>query len=154
MFTDRYDWLLVQLDEVGEAVGKIAAALLDIEVDQEQLLPLDQQTDALLETAFDHARMALVDARTAASILRPPARVRAYAQLLAQKSRLLHQLGRAEASHALACRALALHLEAADQETDPDKIDHAGIEALLDRDPPLQLGARHQQLLDNLDGSR
>ncbi|KIG16022.1 hypothetical protein DB30_05076 [Enhygromyxa salina] len=153
MQTDRYDWLLVQLDEVGEAVSKIAAALLDVEVDQEQLLPLDQQTDALLEEVFDHGRIALVDARTAAMILRPPSRIRAYAQLLAQKSRLLHELGRVQASHALAGRALALQLEAADLETDPEKVDHAAIEALLDRDPPLHLGARQQQLLDALDGS-
>jgi hypothetical protein len=148
---DRYDYLLVQIDQVGEAVSKIAAALLD--VDQEQLLVLDGQTDELLDDAFDHDRIAIVDARTAALILRPPARIRAYAQLLAHKSRLLHELAREPESHALARRALELHLEAATLEIDPDKIDHEAIEALLDRDPPLPLGARQRQLLEALDGS-
>jgi hypothetical protein len=144
---DRYDWVMVQLDEVGQAVRKIAVALLDAE--DEQLVELDEQTDGLLDDAFDHSRIALVDARTAALILRPPARIRSYAALLAQKSRLLHELGRTPQSHALAGRALELHLEAADLEHDDgsDEIDHEAIEALLDREPPLRLGARHRELL-------
>jgi hypothetical protein len=144
---DRYDWVMVQLDEVGQAVRKIAVALLDAE--DEQLVEIDEQTDGLLEDTFDHSRIALVDARTAALILRPPARIRSYAALLAQKSLLLHELGRTQQSHALAGRALELHLEAADLERDEgmDKIDHEAIEALLDRDPPLRLGARQRELL-------
>jgi hypothetical protein len=147
---DRYDWVMVQLDEVGQAVRKIAVALLDAE--DEQLVELDEQTDGLLEDAFDHSRIALVDARTAALILRPPSRIRSYAALLAQKSLLLHELGRTQQSHALAGRALELHLEAAQLEDDgsdnrEDKIDHEAIEALLDRDPPLRLGARQRELL-------
>jgi hypothetical protein len=152
MIGDRYDWLLVQLDEVGEAVSKIAAALLD--VDKEQLVALDEQTDGLLEDVFDHGNVARVDARTAGLILRPPPRIRAYARLLAQKSRLLHELGRARESHDLARRALELQLEAASLETDPDKIDHEAIDALLDRDPTLPLGPRQRQLLDALDDSK
>lgn len=146
---DRYDWVLVQVDQVGEAARKIAAALLDVE-DEQQLIELDEQTDGLLEDAFDHSRIALVDSRTAALILRPPARIRSYAGLLARKSRLLHELGQAQASHSLARRALELLLEAADLERDPDKIDFEAIEALLDRDPPLRLGARQRTLLDAL----
>jgi hypothetical protein len=147
---DRYDWVMVQLDEVGQAVRKIAVALLDAE--DEQLVELDEQTDGLLEDAFDHSRIALVDARTAALILRPPARIRSYAALLAQKSALLHELGHTDKSHALARRALELHLEAADLEPDDgsDKIDHEAIELLLDRDPPLHLGARQRELLATL----
>jgi hypothetical protein len=147
---DRYDWVMVQLDEVGQAVRKIAVALLDAE--DEQLVEIDEQTDGLLEDTFDHSRIALVDARTAALILRPPARIRSYAAMLAQKSLLLHELGRTQQSHALAGRALELHLEAADLEraggSDTiDAIDHEAIEALLDRDPPLRLGARQRELL-------
>jgi hypothetical protein len=64
----------------------------------------------------------------------------------------LHELGRTQQSHALAGRALELHLEAAQLEDDgsdnrEDKIDHEAIEALLDRDPPLRLGARQRELL-------
>jgi hypothetical protein len=150
--SDRYDWVMVQVDEVGRAVRKIAVALLDGEDDQ--LVELDEQTDGLLEDAFDHSRMALVDARTAALILRPPTRIRAYAHLLAEKSRLLHELGRSSESHGLARRALELHLEAADLEPDSDAIDHAAIEALLDRDPPLHLGERQRGLLAALDDTR
>ena len=139
---------MVQLDEVGQAVRKIAVALLDAE--DEQLVELDEQTDGLLEDSFDHSRIALVDARTAAFILRPPARIRGYADLLAQKSRLLHELGRTQQSHALAGRALELHLEAADLDDHPDKIDHEAIEALLDREPPLRLGTRQRELLARL----
>lgn len=143
---DRYDWVMVQLDELGQAVRKIAVALLDAE--DEQLVELDEQTDGLLEDAFDHSRIALVDARTAALILRPPARIRSYAALLAQKSLLLHELGRTQQGHALAGRALELHLEAADLEPEgSDAIDHEAIEALLDREPPLRLGARQRELL-------
>lgn len=145
---ERYDWVMIQLDEVGTAVRKIAAAILDRE--QDQLVELERQSDALLEDAFDHSRIALVDARTAALILRPPARIRAYARLLAEKSRLLHELGREEPSHGLARRALELQLEAAALETDPDAIDREAIESLLDRDPPLRLGDRHQDLLTKL----
>jgi hypothetical protein len=148
---DRYDWVMVQLDEVGQAVRKIAVALLDAE--DEQLVELDEQTDSLLEDTFDHSRIALVDARTAAFILRPPARIRCYAALLAQKSRLLHELGRTGQSHALAGRALELHLEAAALDDHPDstdKIDHEAIEELLDRDPPLRLGPRQRELLASL----
>ncbi len=151
MDTDRYDWVMVQVDEVGKAVRRIAVALLDGE--EEQLVELDEQTDSLLEDAFEHSRIALVDARTAALILRPPGRIRAYAQLLAEKSRLLHELGRESQSHGLARRALELQLEAADLEPDPEKIDHTGIEALLDRDPPLRLGERQRALLAALDST-
>ncbi len=145
---ERYDWVMVQVDEVGSAVRKIAAAILDRE--QDQLVEVDQASDSLLEDVFDHSRIALVDARTAALILRPPARIRAYARLLAEKSRLLHELGREESSHGLARRALELQLEAAELETDPNAIDREAIEALLDRDPPLRLGPRHQDLLARL----
>ncbi len=146
---DRYDWVMVQLDEVGAAVRRIAVALLD--ADREELVELDQQTDTLLEDAFDHSRIALVDARTAALILRPPERVRVYAQLLADKSRLLHELGHEEPSHGLARRALELMLEAAVQEQNPDAIDWAAIETLLDRDPPLRIGPRQRELLNELE---
>jgi hypothetical protein len=146
---DRYDWVMVQVDEVGQAVRKIAVGLLDAE--DEQLVELDEQTDGLLEDAFEHSRIALVDARTAALILRPPARIRAYACLLAQKSLLLHERGHEDESHGLARRALELQLEAAALEPDPEKIDHASIEALLDRDPPLRLGQRQRELLAGLD---
>jgi hypothetical protein len=148
---DRYDWVMVQLDEVGQAVRKIAVALLDAE--DEQLVELDEQTDGLLEDTFDHSRIALVDARTAAFILRPPARIRCYAELLAKKSLLLHELGRTRQSHALASRALELHLEAAALDDHPeakDRIDHEAIEALLDREPPLRLGPRQRELLEAL----
>jgi hypothetical protein len=145
---ERYDWVMIQLDEVGTAVRKIAAAILDRE--QDQLVELERQSDALLEDSFDHSRIALVDARTAALILRPPARIRSYARLLAEKSRLLHELGREEPSHGLARRALELQLEAAALESDPDAIDREAIESLLDRDPPLRLGQRHQDLLTKL----
>ncbi|MFV8756284.1 hypothetical protein ACNOYE_37535 [Nannocystaceae bacterium ST9] len=145
---ERYDWVMVQLDEVGTAVRKIAAAILDRE--QDQLVELDRQADSLLEDAFDHSRIALVDARTAALILRPPERIRSYARLLAEKSRLLHELGHEESSHGLARRALELQLEAAALEPDPDKIDREAIESLLDRDPPLRLGQRHLDLLATL----
>jgi hypothetical protein len=148
-FEDRYDWVMVQIEEFTQALRKLTVALLDVE--EEQLVELDEQTDGLLEDAFEHSRIALVDARTAALILRPPARIRAYAQLLAQKSRLLHELGRDAESHGLARRALELQLEAAELETDPDKIDHASIASLLDRDPPLRLGARQRELLAKLD---
>lgn len=142
---ERYDWVMVQVDEVGTAVRKIAAAILDRE--QDQLVELDRQSDTLLDDAFEHSRIASVDARTAALILRPPARIRAYARLLAEKSRLLHELGREEPSQGLARRALELQLEAAELETDPNEIDREAIESLLDRDPPLRLGQRHLDLL-------
>lgn len=146
---DRYDWVMIQLDEVGQAVRKIAIALLDADAEDEALDDLDKQTDGLLEDAFDHSRIALVDARTAALILRPPVRIRSYAALLAQKSALLQELGHIQRSDALARRALELHLEAAvlEQNEGADEIDHEAIETLLDRDPPLRLGARQRELL-------
>lgn len=152
MISERYDWVMVQVEEVGKAVRQIAIALLD--ADEEQLVKLDEQTDGQLEDSFEHSRMALVDARTAALILRPPPRIRAYAQLLAEKSRLLHEIGREQEGHSLARRALELQLEAADLEPDPEQVDHAAIEALLDRDPPIRLGERQQALLAALDGTR
>ncbi|PRP92185.1 hypothetical protein ENSA5_51340 [Enhygromyxa salina] len=152
MMTDRHDWLMVQVDQVGEAVRKIAAALLDAG-DPEQLVELDEQTDSLLEDVFEHSHITVVDSRTAALILRPPSRIRAYARLLAHKARLVHELGRGVQGEGLARRALELQLEAAEFEPDPDKIDHESIDALLDRDPPLCLGPRHQQLLEALDST-
>lgn len=148
---ERYDWVMVQVEQFAQAIRKIGVALLDVE--DEQLVELDEQTDGLLEDAFEHSKIALVDTRTAALILRPPARIRAYAQLLAQKSLLLHELGREQESHGLARRALELQLEAAELEIDPDKIDHEAIQSLLDRDPPLRLGARQRELLTKLDFS-
>ncbi len=149
---ERYDWVMVQVDELGQAARKIAVALLDGDADT--LVEIDEQTDGLLEDAFEHSRMALVDARTAALILRPPARIRAYARLLGEKSRLVHELGRARESHKLARRALELQLEAAELEDDPDKIDHDAIATLLDRDPPIALGERGRELLARLDADR
>ena len=149
MTGDRYDWVMVQLEQVGEAIRRIAVALLDAE--REQLVELDEETDGLLEDAFEHSRIALVDARTAALILRPPTKIRSYARLLREKSQLLHELGRGEESHSLARRALELLLEATALESDPLKHDYAAIEALLDLDPPLRLGPRHRELLRELD---
>ena len=148
MQTDRYDWVMMEVEAVGKAARKIAVALLDAE-DQE-LVEIEEQTDGLLEDAFDHARVALVDARTAAMILRPPRRIREYARLLGHKSSLLQGLGQSSASASLARRALELQLEAAELEIDPAKIDLEAIEQLLDRDPPLRLGPRYRALLDTL----
>jgi hypothetical protein len=148
---NRYDWVMVQVDEVGQAVRKIAQAVANR--DDEQLGEFDEEADNLLEDAFEHSRIMVVDARTAALILRPPARIRAYAQLLAAKSTLLHERGEIDESTRLARRALELQLEAAELETNPDLIDHASIEALLDRDPPLLIGDRQRALLDALDGT-
>jgi hypothetical protein len=144
-----YDWVMVELERVGEAARRVAAALLNRET--QQLMELDEETDGLLDDAFDHSRMALVDSRTAAMILRPPSRIRAYAQLLAAKARLLHEIGSEDEGHSLARRALELQLEAAALEPNLEKIDHAAIDALLDREPPLPLGERHQRLLAELD---
>lgn len=144
-----YDWVMVELERVGEAARRVAAALLNRET--EELIELDEETDGLLDDAFDHSRMALVDSRTAAMILRPPSRIRAYARLLAAKARLLHEVGSEDEGHSLARRALELQLEAAALEPNVDKIDHEAIDALLDREPPLSLGERHQRLLAELD---
>jgi len=150
MESDRHDWVMVQIDEVSRAARKLAVALLDAE-DEDELIEVEQATDGLLEDAFEHARISVVDSRTAAMILRPPSRIRGYAQLLAHKSRLLHERGEIESSRQLARRALELQLEAAALEPDPEHVDHAAIDALLDRDPPLALGPRHRQLLAELD---
>ena len=80
MVHDPHDWLLVQLEELAEAVGTLAGKLADVE-DEEELAALDEEVDGILEERFDHSRIALVDARTAASILRPPARIRAHADV-------------------------------------------------------------------------
>lgn len=145
---DRYDWMMVQIDEIGAAVRKLTAALLDKQT--EELTVLDAQTDDLLEDAFEHSRLAMVDSRTAAVILRPPARIRAYAQLLAAKARLLHERGELGPGRALAQRALELQLEAAALEPNRDLVDHDGIDTLLDIDPPLRLSPRYHDLYREL----
>ncbi|EDM73848.1 hypothetical protein PPSIR1_09375 [Plesiocystis pacifica SIR-1] len=150
MITQGYDWLMAQVEEVGEAARRIAVALLNAE-DNDNLVELEEQTDGLLEEHFDHSRVALVDPRTAAMILRPPARIRSYAQLLARKAELLGATGRPEDGHALARRALALQLEAAALEPELDEVDHAGIAALLRVEPPLPLTLRQRELLVELD---
>lgn len=151
MLEDRHDWLLVQLDELADAVRTIAAKVLEVDIeDEDQLVETEAKLDDMLEQQFEHARIAIIDARTAAMILRPPGRIRAYAQLLAHKATLEGKRGRADAGHDLARRALELQLEAATLEPDPDKIDHDAIAALLEREPPPRLGTRHQQLLDEL----
>lgn len=148
---DRHDWLLVQLDELADAVRTIAAKVLEVDLeDEDQLVETEAKLDDMLEQQFEHARIAIIDARTAAMILRPPARIRAYAQLLAHKATLEGKRGRIDAGHDLTRRALELQLEAATLEPDLDKIDHHAIAALLEREPPPRLGARHQQLLDEL----
>lgn len=153
MLEDRHDWLLVQLDELADAVRTIAARVLEVDTendDEDQLAETEAKLDDMLEQHFEHARMAVTDARTAAMILRPPGRIRAYAQLLAHKATLEGKRGRADVGHALARRALELQLEATALEPDLDKSDHDAIAALLEREPPPRLGARHQQLLDEL----
>lgn len=150
---DRYDWLLVQIDEVAEAVRKLAAISTDTPR-AEELDQLDEQTDGLLEDTFEHSQLRIVDARTAALILRPPARIRAYAQLLAAKAQLVHARGRLEASAQLVRRALELQLEAAALEPNPELVDHASIATLLAREPLPILGERHRGLLAALDSER
>jgi hypothetical protein len=153
VISERHDWLMVQVEEVAQATRKIAAAMLEVDLDEEQRGDLDVQTDELLEDAFEHSQIARVDARTAALILRPPARIQAYARLLAAKSQLVRALGRERESHSLARRALELLLEAADLEPDPEKIDREAIVALLERDPPAALGERGQALLEAFTGT-
>jgi hypothetical protein len=149
---ERHDWLVVQLEEVAAAVRKVAATLLEVDT-RADIDELDAQLDSQLDDLFDHARIHMVDSKTAATILRPPARIRGYAELLRAKSEVLRELGTPQTAgqaRGLARRALELHLEAATLETREQEIDHEAIDALLDLEPPLPLGPRYQGILEGL----
>jgi hypothetical protein len=145
---DRHDWLLVQIEDFAAAVRKLTAQVLDVD-DPAELDELERQADELLEE-FEHDRVSLIDARSAALIMRPPSRIRAYAQVLHKKAALEHARGKPAAADALALRALELQLEAAALEPNVEQIDHSEIAALLERTPTPVLGPRHRQMLDLL----
>ena len=149
---EAQDWIMVQVDEAARAARRVAVALLGVGDDEEEVIEVESASEGLLDDALEDAAINRVDARTAARMLRPASRVRGYAQLLADKSRLLHERGLAADSHQLARRALELHLEAAALEARPELIDFVAIDTLLARSPALVLGRRYRDLLAELDG--
>ena len=146
MINDRHDWLLVQVEEFGEAVRAIAAKAAGVE-DEGDIEQAENEIDSLLERHFDHPRVRVVDARTAARILRPPDRIRSYAAALTTKADLFERRGELGRAGDLIRRALELHLEASALEEHPERIDRAAIVSLIDRDPPPPLAPRYRQLL-------
>ena len=136
-----------QVEQLAEAARRVAEALLRRE--REELIEVEREADGML-AEFEHDRVALLDSRSTAQLLRPPRRISHYARVLAHKAALAEALGRPEEAMQLARRALELQLEAAALEEVFSRVDRQAITDLLDHEPPPPLSERYRELLDQL----
>ncbi|WP_437571535.1 hypothetical protein [Sorangium sp. So ce542] len=141
------DTILRMIEQLAEAIGRIAGLRRAGQLDEAELL-VRTTADGLFGPMRD--MLDRIDAAGAATLLGDPEKIGAYAALCAEQAEILELRGRAAQALAEQRRALELHLEAMSRAPEGNPRAEEAARALLGRVDAERLSARYRTLAARL----
>jgi hypothetical protein len=141
------DYILRMIEQLAEAIGRIAGLRRAGQLDEAELL-VRGTADGLFGPMRD--MLDRLDAAGAATLLGDPEKIGAYAALCAEQAEILDLRGRAGQALAERRRALELHLEAVSRAPEGNPRAEEAARALLGRVGAARLPERYRGLAAKL----
>lgn len=141
------DYILRMIEQLAEAVGRIAGLRRAGQLDEAELL-VRTTADGLLGPMRD--MLDRLDAAGAATLLGDHEKIGAYAALCAEQAEILELRGRTAQAPAERRRALELYLEAVSRASEGNPRAQEGARALLGRVDAARLPERYRALAAKL----